>query len=450
MKKIRIGAGAGYGGDRIEPAIELMEKGDLNYIIFECLAERTIAIAQEEKLKDPTKGYNGLLEYRMRKVLPLCKEKGIKVVTNMGAANPESAVRVILNLAEELNIKGLKVAAVLGDDISQSIENYMHLEVLELKNPLESIREKIVSANVYLGIEGIVEALENGADIVVTGRCADPALVLAPLVHEFGWSESQLDLRGCGILAGHLLECAGQITGGYFADPGYKEVPDLWKLGFPIAEVSETGDILIEKVDGSGGLITTATCTEQLLYEIHDPSTYITPDGIADYTAITMEQVAKDKVCIKGGKGRVRPETLKVSIGYKDSFIGEGEMSYGGSNALAKAQLAAEIIRNRLPIIGCEVDELRIEYVGFNSLYGTKIGEVLNREHTLGEVRLRVSGRTKTRAMAQMIANEVEALYTNGPSGGGGAMQSVKEVVAIGSIFIPRSDIHVNITYKEV
>lgn len=450
MKKIRIGSGAGYGGDRIEPAIELMEKGNIDYIIFECLAERTIAIAQEAKLKNPAKGYNGLLEYRMKKVLPLCKEKGIKVVTNMGAANPEAAVKVIKQLAMDLGIKGLKIAAVLGDDIGGQLSQYMTNEVLELKRPLSSIQDKVVSANVYLGIEGIVNALENGADIVVTGRCADPALVLAPLVHEFKWAPDAYDLRGSGILAGHLLECAGQITGGYFADPGIKDIPELWNLGFPIAEVSENGEIIITKVEGSGGMVTQATCKEQLLYEIHDPSAYVTPDGVADYTAITMKTLGKDQVLISSGKGRMRPETLKVSIGYKDSFIGEGEMSYGGSNAFAKAELAGEIIKKRLDIIGCEVDELRIDYLGYNSLYKDQIAQTLNPSHIFGEVRLRVSGRTKTREMAQLIANEVEALYTNGPSGGGGATQSVKEVVAIGSIFVPRTDIDVQVIYEEV
>ncbi|GAB6106737.1 acyclic terpene utilization AtuA family protein [Fusibacter bizertensis] len=450
MKKIRIGSGAGYGGDRIEPAIELMEKGNIDYIIFECLAERTIAIAQEAKLKNPDRGYNGLLEYRMKKVLPLCKEKGIKVVTNMGAANPEAAVKVIKQLAMDLGIKGLKIAAVLGDDIGDQLTQYMTNEVLELKRPLSNIKDKVVSANVYLGIEGIVNALENGADIVVTGRCADPALVLAPLVHEFGWAPDAYDLRGSGILAGHLLECAGQITGGYFADPSIKDVPELWNLGFPIAEVSENGEIIITKVEGSGGMVTQATCKEQLLYEIHDPSAYVTPDGVADYTAITMKTLGKDQVLIASGKGRIRPETLKVSIGYKDSFIGEGEMSYGGSNAFAKAELAGEIIKKRLDIIGCEVDELRIDYLGYNSLYKDQIAQTLNPSHIFGEVRLRVSGRTKTREMAQLIANEVEALYTNGPSGGGGATQSVKEVVAIGSIFVPRTDIEVQVIYEEV
>lgn len=451
MKKIRIGSGAGYGGDRLEPALEVMEKGNIDYIIFECLAERTIAIAQEQKLKNPDKGYNSLLEYRMDKVLPLCAEKGIKVITNMGAANPTAAVKVIKEMAKSKGIKGLKIAGVLGDDIYDSIDKYMDYNVLELGTKLESIKEKIVSANVYLGVDGILEALKNGADIIVTGRCADPSLVLAPVIYEFGWDIDNYDLIGKGIMAGHLLECGGQVTGGYFSDPGYKDIPNLWKLGFPIAEISENGDVLITKVDGSGGMVTTATCKEQLLYEIHDPSTYITPDGIADYTNVTMKEIEKDKVLVTGGTGRKKTDTLKVSIGYRDSFIGEGEISYGGTGAYERAKLAGEIVEKRLELIGCKVEELRIDYIGVNSLYKDSISKYMFNDNSLcKEVRLRISGRTLDKKEAEKIANEVESLYTNGPSAGGGATKSVKEVVAIASIFVPRDDITINTIYEEV
>ncbi|OZV11574.1 ABC transporter substrate-binding protein [Tissierella sp. P1] len=442
MRKIRIGSGAGYGGDRLEPALEIMENGDVDYIIFECLAERTIAIAQEQKLKNPEKGYNGLLEYRMDKVLPLCARNKIKVITNMGAANPLAAVKVVKEIANSKGLQGLKIAAVLGDDISEYITDYMDYDVLELDTKLSSLEGKIVSANVYLGIDGIVEALKNGADIVITGRCADPSLVLAPLVYEFGWESNNYDLIGKGIMIGHLLECGGQVTGGYFADPGYKDVPDLWNLGFPIAEVMENGDVVITKVEGSGGIITTGTCKEQLLYEIHDPSSYITPDGIADYTGVTMEEIKKNNILVRGAKGRKKPNTLKVSIGYRDSYIGEGEISYGGSGAYERAKLAGEIIKKRLDIIGCKYDELRIDYIGVNSLYKDNISDNMFSDKTLSkEVRLRVAGRTSSKEEAQKIAREVEALYTNGPAAGGGAINAVKEVIAIASIFVPREDI---------
>ncbi|CAK7005641.1 acyclic terpene utilization AtuA family protein [Tissierella sp.] len=451
MRKIRIGSGAGYGGDRLEPALEIMENGDVDYIIFECLAERTIAIAQEQKLKNPEKGYNGLLEYRMDKVLPLCARNKIKVITNMGAANPLAAVKVVKEMANSKGLQGLKIAAVLGDDISEYITDYMGYDVLELDTKLSSLEGKIVSANVYLGIDGIVEALKNGADIVITGRCADPSLVLAPLVYEFGWESNNYDLIGKGIMIGHLLECGGQVTGGYFADPGYKDVPDLWNLGFPIAEVMENGDVVITKVEGSGGIITTGTCKEQLLYEIHDPSSYITPDGIADYTRVTMEEIKKNNILVRGAKGRKKPNTLKVSIGYRDSYIGEGEISYGGSGAYERAKLAGEIIKKRLDIIGCKYDELRIDYIGVNSLYKDNISDNMFSDKTLSkEVRLRVAGRTSSKEEAKKIAREVEALYTNGPAAGGGAINAVKEVIAIASIFVPREDINIDVTYEEV
>ena len=451
MRKIRIGSGAGYSGDRLEPALEVMEKGNVDYIVFECLAERTIAIAQKRKLKDPNKGYDGLLEYRMDKVLPLCAEKGIKVITNMGAANPLAAAKVVKEMAKEKGIKGLKIAAVLGDDIYDSIDKYMDYEILELGEPLKSLEEKIVSANVYLGIDGILEALKNDSDIIITGRCADPSLVLAPIVYEFNWDLDNYDLIGKGIMIGHLLECGGQVTGGYFADPGYKDVPAPWNLGFPIAEISENGDVVITKVEGSGGIVTTATCKEQLLYEIHDPSTYITPDGIADYTNVTMEEVGKDKIFVSGGTGREKTDTLKVSIGYRDSFIGEGEISYGGSGAYERAKLAGEIVKKRLELTGCQFEELSIDYIGVNSLYKDNISnKISNEKFSHNEVRLRVAGRTHNEEEARKIGNEVEALYTNGPSAGGGASKSVKEIIAIASIFVPRNHIKIENVYEEV
>ncbi|MBB6215020.1 hypothetical protein HNQ80_001109 [Anaerosolibacter carboniphilus] len=452
MKTIRIGSGAGYAGDRLEPALELMEKGNLDYIMFECLAERTIAIAQEQKLKNPDKGYNGLLEYRMDKVLPLCVEKGVKVITNMGAANPKAAAKVIKKMAEEKGIKGIKIAAVDGDDVLDQIDRYMEYDILELENTkLKDMRDQIVSANAYIGAEGIIEALKNGADIIVTGRIADPALALGPIMYEFGWDYEEYAKVGKGIMIGHLLECAGQITGGYFADPGHKDVEDLWNLGFPIAEVSENGDVVITKAEGTGGKVTTATCKEQLLYEIHDPSTYLTPDGIADYSNVTMKQIGKDQVLVQGASGRPKPYTLKVSLGYKDCFIGEGEMSYGGSGAYERAKLAGEIVKKRLEMTGVNIDEFRIDYIGVNSLYKDQISDVMLKDRGLcGEVRLRVSGRTKERSDAIKIGNEVETLYTNGPAGGGGATQAVKEIVSIASIFIPRDDIKIVVSYEEV
>lgn len=450
MKKIRIGSGAGYAGDRIEPAVELMEKGNLDYIIFECLAERTIAIGQMDKLKDPKKGYNQLLEYRMGKILPILSKNKIKVITNMGAANPVEAARVTAKLASEANITGLKIAYVTGDDISENISDYYNNDVLELGSKLSKIKEKIISANVYMGCEGIVEALENGADIVITGRVSDPALTIGPLCYEFGWNaDKNIYEMGQATLAGHLLECGGQATGGYFADPGYKEVPCLERLGFPIVEIGEDGEFFVTKVPDAGGLVTEDTLKEQTIYEIHNPESYLTPDVIADFSKVKFKEIDKDIVKASNASSHGRPDTYKVSIGYKDCYIGEGEISYGGSNAIERAKLAAEIIEKRLKIIGCEFNELKIEYIGFNSLYGDKISSGFA-SSCFPEIRLRVAARTRDQRNANQIGNEVEALYTNGPAGGGGATKKTSNIVSICSIFVPRSAVNVKVNYLEV
>lgn len=451
MKKIRIGSGAGYGGDRIEPAIDLMEKGDINFIGFECLAERTIALAHEQMLKNPDKGYNELLEYRMEKVLPVCAKNKVKVITNMGAANPVAAVRVVKKMAADMGIKGLKIAAVTGDNVFGRIDKYMDYQILETGEKLKSIESKIVSANAYIGTEGIVEALKNGADIVIGGRISDPALFLAPIMFVFGWQKDDYDLIGKGILVGHLLECSSQVMGGYFADPGYKDVPELWNIGFPIAEVSENGDIVVTKLEEAGGMVTPATCKEQILYEIHDPSSYITPDGIADYSRVMVEEIGKDRVLIIGAAGRPGTGLFKVSVGYKDCYIGEGEISYGGPGAFERAELAGEIIKKRLEQIGLCTQELRIDYIGVNSLYKEPLSSKLNGagKH-FNDVRLRVAARTASREEAEMIGNEVEALYLNGPASGGGARKYVKDIVSVASIFIPQDDIKLEVLYEEV
>ena len=430
MKKIRIGSGAGYAGDRIEPAVELMEKGNLDYIIFECLAERTVAIGQQDKEKDPSKGYNQLLDYRMEKILPLMAKNKVKVITNMGAANPVSAAERTCEIARKLGVGGLKIACVTGDDITDELDKYENEKVLEDGALLKEKKDVLISANVYMGAEGITKALEEGANLVITGRVSDPALTIGPLVHEFGWNiDDNPDQMGQAVLAGHLLECAGQVTGGYFADPGYKDVPDLWKLGFPLIEIDETGAFTVTKVEGSGGLVSVDTCKEQMIYEIHNPKAY---------------QVRAEHATTHG-----RPETLKVSVGYKDCFIGEGEISYGGSNCMARAELAAEILEKRIELTGIELEEYRTDFIGCNSLYRDAISKEIG-SGTPCEVRLRAAGRTKDRKNAVLLANEVEALYTNGPAGGGGAVKRVSEIVSVCSIFVPRDAVEAKVTFREV
>jgi Acyclic terpene utilisation family protein AtuA len=435
MKRIRIGCGAGYAGDRIEPAVELAEKGAIDCLVFECLAERTIALAQQARLRNPAGGYDELLERRMEAVLPACRKRGIRIITNMGAANPLGALEAIRKTARRLGMRGLKLAAVTGDDVLDLALQEDPI-IVETGERLSGLKDRIVSANAYLGAEPLVEALQKGADIIVTGRVADPSLFLAPLMFEFGWSPDDWHRLGQGTVVGHLLECAGQVTGGYFTDPGFKETPDLARLGFPIAEVSEDGSAVITKVEGSGGRVSTASCKEQLLYEIHDPSQYVTPDVVADFTGVSLEATGNDAVTVSGGRGRPRTESLKVCVGYRDSYIGEGQISFGGPGAMARAQLAGTIVLERLKLTGVPCDEIRIDRIGFDALYGSARPGAAGEPH---EVRLRVAGRTRSMDEALRIGNEVETLYTNGPAGGGGVTKSAREVIAMLSVLIPRS-----------
>jgi hypothetical protein len=433
-RTIRIGSGAGYSGDRIEPAVELAEKGGIQYLVFECLGERTVALAQQARIKNPDGGYDPLLEERMRAVLPVCGAKGIKIVTNMGAANPLAAARKTAEIARSLGLSSLKIAAVVGDDVLDACKDG-DLPIMEFDGTIKQLGNRLLSANAYLGAEPMAAALTAGADIVITGRASDPALFLAPMIHAFGWAMDDWNLLGQGTVAGHLLECAGQITGGYFADPGYKDIPDLARLGFPIGEVGEDGSLVITKVEGSGGAVTAQTCKEQLLYEVHDPTSYIQPDVVADFSQVKVEEIARDRVRVSGGRGTRRTGTLKVSVGYVDSFIGEGQISYAGPGALARGRLALEIVRERLKLTGVAASELRFELIGVDSLHGAQVSARANEPY---EVRVRVAGRTENLREAIRIGNEVETLYTNGPAAGGGASKSARDVVAVASVLLPR------------
>lgn len=434
MRTIRIGSGAGYSGDRIEPALELAEKGDLQYLVFECLGERTVALAQQARMKDPDSGYDPLLEERMRMVLPVCVSKGIKIVSNMGAANPQAAARKTAEIAQSLGLSSLKIAAVVGDDVLDACKDG-DLPIMEFDGTIRQLGNRLLSANAYLGAEPMAQALNEGADIVITGRASDPALFLAPMIHAFGWAMDDWNLLGQGTVAGHLLECAGQITGGYFADPGFKDVAGLARLGFPIGEVGEDGALVITKVAGSGGAVTAQTCKEQLLYEVHDPRRYLQPDVVADFSQVKVEEIAPDRVRVSGGRGTPRPDTLKVSVGYVDSFIGEGQMSYAGPGALARGRLALEIVRERLKLTGVAASELRFELIGVEALHGAQLSSHAAEPY---EVRVRVAGRTESLREAIRIGNEVETLYTNGPAAGGGAWKSARDVVAVASVLLPR------------
>jgi len=442
-RPLRIGCGAGYAGDRIEPAVELVERGHLDVIVFECLAERTIALAQQAKAADPDGGFDPLLEERMNAVLPEAWRRRVRIVTNMGAANPPAAAARVRAIADRLGLHGLTIAVVTGDDV-RSIVGGGGFTLAETGEAAAA--DTVVSANAYLGAEPIVEAIRAGAHVVITGRVADPSLFLAPIAVHHGWRLDDWTLAGSGTLVGHLLECGGQVTGGYFADPGVKDVRALARLGFPIAEVAADGTAMITKVEGSGGQVTRATCAEQLLYEIHDPSAYFTPDVIADFTGVRFTDLGGDRVGVAGAAGRQRPGTLKVSVGQLDGWIGDGQISYAGPGAVARGRLAGDIVRERLQIVGVPILELRTDLIGVDALHGPRA----DRAGDPYEVRLRVAARTASAADAWRVAREVETLYTNGPAGGGGATAAVRQVLAMRSTLIPRDRVSWRVDYLTV
>lgn len=441
-EKIRIGCGAGFSGDRLEPALVLAEKGELDYLVLECLAERTIALAQKRKLQDPTQGYDPLLERRMEALLPLLAKHDIRLITNMGAANPLEGAKKIIAIAQKQGI-AVKVAAVTGDDLTATLSSRIAAGEMELMEANVSKTEIMnpISANAYLGIEAIRAALQTGARIVITGRVADPSLFLAPMVHEFGWKTDEYELLGKGTVIGHLMECAGHITGGYYADPIKKPVPNMDTLGHPFADVYPDGTGIISKVAGTGGIINLRTAKEQLLYEVVNPYEYITPDVIADFTSVQLTQVGENQVRVTGGGGKARPQTYKVSVGYRAYYLGEGEISYAGPAALERAQLAGQILEKRLH---GKFPELVVDHIGMSSVF--RGSNVTSYDGSLPEVRLRVAAKARTLAEAALVGEEVEALYTNGPAGGGGVRKYTNEVIGIVSVLVNRTQVIPRVT----
>ncbi|PTM58482.1 acyclic terpene utilization AtuA family protein [Desmospora activa] len=434
---LRIGVGAGFSGDRIEPAQELLKLTQLDYLVLECLSERTIAIAQKMKRQNCDWGYDPLLEKRITALLPLLKQKKVRLITNMGAANPHGAAAKILAIAQALQIP-CKVAAVSGDDVLEQVDP--HDSILENGKRIVDY-QPLISANAYLGVDALLPALKSDADIIVTGRVADPSLFLAPMVHHYGWALDDVDRLAQGAIVGHLLECAGQITGGYYAEPGRKAVPGMAHLGFPFALIEEDGTATITKPNETGGVVNLHTVKEQLLYEIGDPTEYITPDVIADLSKVELEEVKPNHVRVKGGRGTGRPEQLKVSLGYHAGYLGEGEISYAGSTAVERAQLAKAILLERLQ---AEYPRLQVDLIGCSALHRTQWGE--QRPY---EVRVRAAALCRERESAARIGQEVEALYTNGPFGGGGARKYESEMIGVVSTLIPRTKVNVDIQFKE-
>jgi hypothetical protein len=422
---VRIGCGAGFAGDRVAPAVDLVQRGGLDHLVLECLAERTTALGHLRRLADPLTGYDPSLERRLRPLLEPLARTGTRLVSNIGAANPLAAADQVRAIAKELAVP-VTVAAVTGEDVLDRIDPAA--PAWEDGRPLGEHGE-LVSADAYLGADALLPALEGGAQVVIGGRIADPSLFVAPLVAQFGWSLEDLPRLAGASVIGHLLECGAQVTGGYFADPPYKLVPGLAEVGYPIAEVSADASAVVTKLPGTGGRVDRLTVAEQLAYEVTDPRAYLTPDVSVDLTTVRVEPIAPDRVRVSAATGAPRPDTLKVSVGYRAGFRCEAEISYAGSTAPARARLAGEVVTARLD---GQVARLRVDYVGMNALHGD-VGAVAPYE-----CRLRVAGSAPTRAAAEAVGHEVTALYTTGPAGGGGVRVSVEEVIGIVSTSIDR------------
>jgi hypothetical protein len=435
----RIGCGAGFSSDRLEPAVDLVERGNLNCIVFECVGERTLAFGHRDRMRDPAKGYNSLLEHRMRKILPVSGHRGTQVVTNMGVANPRAAAEVTARIARELGLKGLRIACVEGDDVTAMLGPETKLWE---GGTLRDVPLTMVGANAYLGIDALLLALETRAHVVITGRMADPSLFLAPLVQHYGWGHEDWKLLGAGTLVGHLLECGAQISGGYYADPGNKDVPNVAYCGFPLAEVAADGSTVITKLLDTGGLVAVGTVKEQMLYEVHDPSRYLTPDVTADFSRVAVQELGADRVSLSGASGTRRPDQLKVTVGFDGGFLAEAGISYAGPNAQARAKLAREIIAERMENLHGFKGKLRLDIIGLDSLHGTA------RAYPTRSLDLRLRGalRSVKREEAELLLWEIEALLVNGPAGGGGYRGSITPSVVTYSASFDRDAVKPQVT----
>jgi len=433
-----VGCGAGFSGDRVDaiaPVVDTLAKcPGRRVLILETLAERTLALAQLARREDPDKGYEPLLQSMLAPVLACCLQHRIRIVGNFGAANPVAAARVIDRMAHGMGLRPPRIAVLRGDDMM------VHPQVRQWQSAGPATPcGALVSANAYLGAEQIAQALDDGADIVVTGRVADPSLTVGPAMAHYGWSPDDWPRLGAATMAGHLLECGAQVTGGYFADPGFKHVPALHNVGFPIARIDADGHCVIGKANGTGGVVDGRTVKEQLLYELHDPGAYLTPDVTADITQARVAEVGENRVALKGVQGHPRPETLKVSAFYEGGWLAEGEISYAGPRAEARARLAADVLRLRAD----SGQPLRFDLIGVCSILADDGGRMLGAIAAGGarDVRLRVAGKFQTLEAAEHLLHEVNALYTCGPAGGGGVRTAIRRRLETRSFYVDRAGI---------
>ena len=452
---IRIASGQGFWGDLQRAPIDQvrLSKGNtaIDYMMLDYLAEVTMSIMQKQRQKDPTLGYARDFPEVLAQILPELMEKNIKVISNAGGVNPLACRDKIFEVAKKLGIKGLRVGVVLGDDIMERLDALMaegeELRNMETGEPLSTIRDRVLSANVYFGARPIAQALAEGAQIVVTGRCTDTGLTLAPMIYEFGWKPDDWDLLAAGTVAGHILECGGQASGGNFLGD-WESVPNLECIGFPIAEMHADGTCFITKHEGTGGLINQAVIKEQLCYEIGNPAEYITPDCIADFTTIQLEDAGKDRVKVFGVKGKPATEFYKVSISYSDGWVAFGSLTYSFPDALKKAKRADEILRARLKNLGLTFEEIHTEFIGANACHQ----HLESLEH-VNEVQMRIGVRSHDKKAVERFGYEIAPLILTGPpsvTGFAGGRPKPSEVVAYFPALIHKSKVSPQVIVEEI
>lgn len=448
---ILIGNGQGFWGDSIEAPIKLIEGGPLHYLTLDYLAEVTMSIMQRQKQKNPQRGYATDFVDLIGKILPTLVEKNIKVIANAGGVNPKACLEALFAVAKKTGVHGLKIGVVEGDDILQQlpqmIDSGVAFKHLETGESIVPFRDKILSANVYISSLPIVDALQQGAQIVVTGRATDPGLVMAPMVYEFDWQHDDWDKLAAGTIAGHILECGAQATGGNFTR--WWEVPDYATIGYPIAEAFADGTFNITKHPGTGGLVTVDTVSEQIVYEMGDPKNYISPDVQVDFTTIRLEQIGTNKVRVHGIKGSPKPESYKVSMSYHKGFKASGTLTVSGPDAYKKAQKCAEIIWQRLENSGYTFAETNTEFLGLNSCHG----EINPFPEQINEVVLRLSAKDEDDRKIIRFGKEIAPLITNGPpgiTGFAGGRPKPQGIVAYWPALMDRNLVKTKVTVEEV
>ena len=442
--KVRIAAGQGFWGDLPDAPVRQVEEGPIDYLMLDYLAEVTMSIMQKQKARDPNAGYARDFVPLMRQIIPALIQRDIRVTANAGGVNVKGCANAVLDAARELGFAGqLSVGIVTGDDILPLLDELLargiELRNMDTDEPLSTVRDRIQSANAYLGAAPIVEALNQNVQIVITGRATDTGLTLAPLIHEFGWGFNDWDKLAAGTIAGHIIECGAQASGGN-CQYDWQNIPDLANVGFPIVEANPDSTFIITKHENTGGCINVPSIKEQLVYEMGDPHEYITPDCVADFTTIRLEDAGKDRVRVFGIKGRPDTEFLKVSISYSAGFKAVGTLVYSWPDAYAKAQAADRILRGRLDRLGLRFDQVLTEFVGANATHGSLAGDPAD----LAEVQLRVGVRGPNKAAIERFTKEIAPLILTGPpavTGFAGGRPKVEEIVAYWPALIPKQEI---------